>query len=170
MLTGRGQSRRDEAGGSAPDGAAPSNTPLSPRTVPPLPAYTPNTWDKSGRRRVEREIHTPYIREGTALWSTATQKEALHLALKLLHRGIERFPPWIEDDRPLGIQPVQLQAHRLADAAPDSVTHDGFANRPRHSKADARSLGLRLAKAEGREQGTADADALIVDFAEFSRT
>jgi hypothetical protein len=65
---------------------------------------------------------------------------------------------------------VQLQAHRLADAAPDSVTHDGLTNRPGHSKADARSLGLRFAKAEGREQGTADADALIVDFAEFSRT
>jgi hypothetical protein len=55
----------------------------------------------------------------------------------------------------------------FADAPPDPIAHHGFAERAGDCKADPRSIRLRLADGERREQRTGILPALIVDSAEM---
>jgi len=75
--------------------------------------------------------------------SIAAAKEALHFRLDLRHRSIQRLAPRIDDDGPLGIQPIQVMADGLADPPPDAVAHHGLADGAGQGKTDARARGLR---------------------------
>jgi hypothetical protein len=55
----------------------------------------------------------------------------------------------------------------LAKAPPDPIARDGFADRAGKSKANARSIGLRFADEERREQGTGILRASVINPAEI---
>jgi hypothetical protein len=63
-----------------------------------------------------------------------------------------------------------MNADRLADAPPDPVANNGFPDRARDGEADMRTVGLRFADGERREQRAGILRALIVDSAEISGT
>ena len=77
---------------------------------------------------------------------------------------------WIDDDGPLGIQPIELQADGLPDAPLDPVAHHGFAEGAGCSETDMRSVRRNFANAEGREQGTGETDSVVIDAPEIFRT
>ena len=84
--------------------------------------------------------------------------------MEFRHRSIERFATGIDDDGPLRVQPIQVKADGLADAPPDTVAHDGFAERARHGKADMGSVGLRLADDRTpRTEGRHTAEPVVVN-------
>jgi hypothetical protein len=58
---------------------------------------------------------------------------------------------------------IKLVADGLADAPPDPIPLDGFAERPRAGEADARPVGLVFADEERREQRTGVLDAGVID-------
>ena len=117
-----------------------------------------------------RETTKPYIRAIRASRSIAAEKEPLHFALQLRKRSAEGFRTRIDDNGPLGIQPIEVKANGLADTPPDTVAHDGFSERARNGETDMRSVGFGLAKAESREEGIRPADALIIDSSEILRS
>jgi hypothetical protein len=96
------------------------------------------------------------------------EKETFHFAAKLRHGSIEGAAAWIDDDGPLRTQAGEVMAHGLADTAPDTVPHHGFAHRPRHGKPDMRSIGLGAAEAKGGKQRAGDAGTLVVNLSKFA--
>jgi hypothetical protein len=56
-----------------------------------------------------------------------------------------------------------MQTDGLADAPPDAVTYDGFAEPARRGKTDAWSAGLAVPDAESREVGSGKACAPIIN-------
>jgi len=90
--------------------------------------------------------------------------------LQILRRGIERFAAGIDDDGPLGIQPIEGKADRLADTPLDAVTQHGFPEGARRGEPDVRSIRLRLADAKSREQGPGEAGTVVVDAPEIFRS
>ncbi len=121
------------------------------------------------RRATEGRYQT-YIRPGRELRSIAAEKEPFHLVPQVAERGIERLLPWIDDDGPLGFQPIEAQADGLADAPPDAVTHHGLAEGAGNGEPDARAIWLRRAQAERGEQGAGVPGALIIDSSEILRS
>ena len=83
----------------------------------------------------------------------ATHEETLHFALKFRQGRLERFQPWIDDDQPLGIQPIQSEAHGLPEPPLDAIAYDRRAESPRNGEADARpGAGLEpFPEAKGRK-------------------
>ena len=156
--------------GIAPGVAVPS-TPLWRRhVVRRLHAYSPNRSDKSGTPRAARGRHKTYIRELTASRSIATEKQAFHLPLQILRRSFERFAAGIDDDGPLGIQPIEVKADGLTDAPLDSVAHHGFPEGAGCGEPDMRSIRLRLADAERREEGPGEAGSVVINAPEIFRS
>src|SRR5579862_9006493 len=94
----RGRTHLHETGGIAPTGAIPTKTPSRLRGVPPLPSYSPNRLDRSGRPRAAAERHKPYIRAKSPLRSIAAAKQPLHFPLEFRKRRIERLLAGIDDD------------------------------------------------------------------------
>jgi hypothetical protein len=80
---------------------------------------------------------------------------------------MECFAAWIDDDGPLGVQPIELQADGLADAPFNAVAHHGVTQGARGSEPDMRSSRLRFAHAKGREQGTGEAGSVVIDASEI---
>ena len=155
---------------SAPGGTSPSRLPSPHRAVRWLRAYNPNTSDRSGTRKAAGGRHQFYIRQGRALRSIAAEKEAFHLPLEVWKRGIERFPPRIDDYGPLGFQPIEVKADGLADAPLDTVTHHGIAERARYGEPDTRAIRLGQANEESREQRAGIPGALIISSSEIFRS
>ena len=63
-----------------------------------------------------------------------------------------------------------MQANDLADAPFDTVAHHGFAEGARCREPDMRSVGLRFADAERREQGPGEAGSVVIDAPEVFGT
>jgi hypothetical protein len=110
------------------------------------------------------------IRESPRSRSVAAAKETLHFLLELRHRGIHRFPPWIDDNGPLWAQLFQMQADGLSDAPPDAVSHHGFADGAGQGETNTRALRLRFPKAKGCKQRANIAAARVVNSSEIPRT
>jgi len=155
--------------GSAPGGAIPSRLPGPRHGARWLRACSPSRSDRSGTRKAAAGRSITYIRPGPRLRSIAAAKEALDFAFELRHGRIDRFPPRIDDYRPPGIQPIQMQADGLADPPPDAVTRHGLAEGAGQSKADARSDGLRFAKTKRGKQRARVTVARIVNSSEIFR-
>jgi hypothetical protein len=79
------------------------------------------------------------------------------------HRGIEGFPPGVDDNGPLGAQPIQVEADSLPDAPFDAITHHGFADRARKGEADVGTGGFVFAHTKRREERSGDANPLVVN-------
>jgi hypothetical protein len=169
-VTGQDRTHRVGTDGSAQAGANPSRHPWPRRNVQWLRAYIPNSSGRSGTRRAERGRHKPYIRGETALGSIAPEQETIHFVPDVRYRSIERFAAWIDDNGPLGIQPIEAKADRLTDAPPDTVANDGLADCARQSKADARTLSQRFPKAERGEEGAGETAPLVIHAPEIFGT
>ena len=83
---------------------------------------------------------------------------------------IERFAAGIDDDGPLGAQPIELEADGLADTPLDAVAHHGFAEGAGGGEPDMRSIRLRFAHTEGREQGAGETGSVVIDASEIFRS
>ena len=94
---------------------------------------------------------------------------ALDFAPQRRHGSIQRLAPWIDDYGPLGVQPIELLADRLADTPFDAVPNHRLAQRAGRRKTDSRSIGLRLANAKGREERARMTGALVIDSSEIFR-
>ena len=164
------RSRRHETGGIAPAGATPSTLPWPRHTARRLRACSPNRSGNSGTPRAAAGRSKTYIREAPPLRSIAAEKEALHFPFELRHGSVDRFAARIDDYGPLGTQPVEMQPHRLADAAPYTVAHHGFTDGARDGKPDARTRRLGLADAEGRKQRARITAAVVIDPSEICRS
>ncbi len=125
---------------------------------------------EAARRGQQGETQNLYTRKRPALRSIAAEKEPFHFPLQLRQGSIERLAPRIDDDGPLRVQPVQVQADGLADAPLDAVAHHGIAERAGRSEADSRPIGLRLADAKGREQRAGVTGSLVIDSSEIFRS
>ena len=90
------------------------------------------------------------------------EKEALDLSCQVRQSGIQRFAPWIDDDGPLGVQPIDVAADGFTHTPLDAVAHHGVAEGARNRETDARSVRLRLADAESREERARDTVSRIV--------
>jgi len=161
-VTGRDRTRRVETDGSARGVAGPSRHPWPRRNVRRLRAYIPNNSGRSGTRRAERGRHQPYIRGGTASRSIAAEKETVHFAPDLRDGSVEGFAAGIDDNGPLGIQPIEAQANRLTNAPADRIPHDGFTDCAGESEADMRAIGLRFTEAERGKERTGKPAPLII--------
>ena len=120
--------------------------------------------------RVARGTHRTYIRVKSALRSIAAEKQSFHFPLNFQGRSIQCFAAGIDDDGPLGVQPIEVQAHGFAYAPLDAIADHGFAEGAGGSEPDMRSVRLRFANAEGREQGTGETGSVFVDASEVVRT
>ena len=98
------------------------------------------------------------------------EKQAIHLPLQFRRRRIERFAAGIDDDGPLGVQPIEVEADGLADAPLDTVAHHGFPEGAGGGEPDVRSIRLRFAYAERREQGTGETGSVVIDASEIFRS
>jgi hypothetical protein len=96
-------------------------------------------------------------------------KETLHLAPDLFGRGLQCLAPGIDNDRPLWIQPFQLETHRLANAPPYAVARHGLPHCAWHGEADVRSPTLGASQAKSREERTGEAATFIIDFTKIFR-
>src|ERR1700679_1089919 len=169
-IKGRGRTHPHEMDGNAPGASSPSKFPLPRRAVRWLAAYNPSRSDGSGTRRAATATPTVYIREAPPLRSVAPEKEALHFAPDLLQGSFQGLAPGIDDNRPLWVQPFQLQPHGLADTRLDRVARHGFTERPGCCKSNARSAGFRLAKTERGEKRTGKARSFVIDSSEILRS
>ena len=113
---------------------------------------------------------TLYIREGRSLRSIAAEKEPLHFALDLVLGRFQSFAAWVDDNRPLWVQPFQLKPYGFADSPPDPVARHGFAERPGCCKSDSWSAAVRFAKAKCREKGTGKSRSFIINSPEVFRS
>jgi len=77
--------------------------------------------------RVARGTHRTYIRVKSALRSIAAEKQSFHFPLNFQGRSIQCFAAGIDDDGPLGVQPIEVHAHSFAHAPFDAIAYHGFA-------------------------------------------
>ena len=78
--------------------------------------------------------------------------------------------PRVDDDRPLWVQPIQVEAHGLADPSLDAVSHHGFAEGAWAGETDMRPLRKRFADAESGKQGPGEPGTLVINSAEVFGT
>ena len=114
--------------------------------------------------------HTICIYGDRALGSTAPEKEPLDLPPQFRHRSVERFAPWIDDNGPLWIQPIEVKTYGFPHAPPYAIAHHGLADSAWNSEADARAIAPRLADAERRKERSGMTAALVVDSSEIMGT
>jgi len=86
------------------------------------------------------------------------------------HGGIQGLASGIDDNGPLGTQLIQVEADGLADAPLDSVTHHGLTHRARQGEADMRTGRLAFADAKCGEEGTRNADPLVINPSKILRS
>ena len=141
-----------------------------PRTAPRIAAYTPSRSDRSdmpkagtGKLRIDKL-------EAPLRGAIAAEKEAFHFLPQLLHGGIQRFPPRIDDDGPLGIQPIESAAHGFAKPPFDPVAGHRLAQGAGRRKSDPGAVHFRVASAERRKTGARESASLIVHRSEISRS
>jgi hypothetical protein len=99
--------------------------------------------------------------------SIASQNQLFDLAFEFGHRSIEGFPPRIDDDGPLWVQPAKVEADRLPDSPFDPVADNRLTQSPRNREADSGAVGLCLANAECREIRTRETRTMIVHAAKI---
>lgn len=97
-----------------------------------------------------------------------------HLAecsLDLRERRLERRSAGIDHDIPLRSDFHAMQPERLPNAPLDPVANDRSADGARYRKAQASCCSgrVRVCQAKGREQGTREADTVIIDGSKFGR-
>lgn len=114
-----------------------------------------------------RGTHKPYIRVRIPLRSTAPLKEALDLAEDFRERSIQGFAPRIDDDGPLGVQPIQKGSDGFTEAPANAIAHHGLTDGTWHGKPDTRPVRLRLSQAERRKERAAELGAGIINSAEI---
>jgi len=90
--------------------------------------------------------------------------------VKFHYRGIQSLAPRIDNDRPMGAQFVQMQAHCLAQAPPDAVAHHGIAESARQSEADAGTAAVGFADTKRREDRSGMPGTLVVNSSEVLGT
>jgi hypothetical protein len=59
--------------------------------------------------------------------------------VKFRYRGFQCLATGIDDNGPLGVQLIQVEAYRLADPPLDTVAHHGLTDRARQGEADVRT-------------------------------
>jgi hypothetical protein len=63
-----------------------------------------------------------------------------------------------------------VETHGLADTPPDAVSDHGFAKGPGSGETDVRTVGLRLADAKRREEGTRETGTRVINSPEVFRS
>jgi hypothetical protein len=111
----------------------------------------------------ERGKSRAYTRGGRRRRGSAAEKETLHFALKVRYRSIESFASRVDDDGPLGAQPIEVKAHRFADTPFDTVAYNRLTDGTRDSKADVRPVRLRLADTKSGEEGPGEPGTVVVN-------
>jgi len=86
--------------------------------------------------------------------------------LELGGRSIQDFAARIDDDGPLGIQPIEQAANGLADAPPDPIAHHGFPDGPGNREADSRTVRLLFPDAKSREERAGVSGPLVINSSE----
>lgn len=167
--TAPGRSRPHARGGTATAATSPCRSRAPRHTVRRLPACTPSRSDKSGKPRAAAGRVQIYIRVERPLRSIAAEKEAVHFAPQLRHGRIQRFRPWIDDDGPLRIQPIERVADSFPHPALDPIPDHRVAERTRNRKPDAGSGCVRVAKAKSGKARTRKAATLVVNPSEILR-
>jgi hypothetical protein len=114
-------------------------------------------------RREARGKYKPCKTGGRGSGTTATDDETLHFPLQLRHRSIEGLAPWIDDNGPLWIHPIDIKADGFAHAAPDAVSHHSLPHSPRDSEADLWAIRLRFADEEGGKERTCELGSLVIN-------
>jgi hypothetical protein len=90
--------------------------------------------------------------------------------MEFRHRGIECLSARIDDNRPLGAQLIQVEAHGLADPAFDAVTHNRLTDCARDSEPDVRTARFGFAQTKRGQQGTRHADPFVVNPSKILRS
>ena len=82
--------------------------------------------------------------------------------MEFRRRGIVCSPAWIDDDRPLWTQTIEMQPYGLPDAPFDSVPHDGLADRAGDGETDpgAGEFGFTQTKC-GEERARKPASSVV---------
>ena len=68
------------------------------------------------------------------------------------------------------VQPIQTAAYDLADTPLDTVARHGLAERAGHRETNVRTIRLRLADTEGREQGPGETGSVVINAPEIFRS
>jgi hypothetical protein len=100
----------------------------------------------------------------------APSKETFYFLLQFRRWRVQNLAARIEDDGPLGIQPIELQTDRLADPPFDAVAHHRFADGTRNREADPGPSGFWIAQAESGKVRPGVTNAMVIDFAKFAGT
>lgn len=169
-ITSPDQSRLHARDGSATAGTDLSMPLAQPRIAPRLAAYTPSRSDRSGtpkagtgKLRIDRF-------EAPLRGAIAAEKEAFHFLPQLRHGGIQRFPPRIDDDGPLGIQPIESAADGFAKPPFDSIAGHRLAKGAGHRESDPRAVHFRVANTERGKTGGRKSGPPIVHRSEILRS
>jgi hypothetical protein len=83
--------------------------------------------------------------------------------MEFRHWGIVGLPPRIDDNGPLGVQPIQVEAYGLPHAPFDAITHHGRTDRARKGEADMRTGGFTFTNAKCRKERAGNANPLVVN-------
>lgn len=153
--------------GISPAAGSPSRLPATLHASGRLATCIPNRSGRTGRRKGALERCTTCRNAAPRSRPTASPKETLHFPLQFRKRGFHRFPPRIDNDRPLWTQTFEMQARSLADTPPDAVAHHRLAERAGQGEADPRPAGLRFAQTESRKKGPRKAGTAVIYSAEI---
>lgn len=181
-----------ETDGSAAGVPGPSRSRAPRRISRRTASCIPNTSGESGRPRAGTETPIAYKYVGWPGSGSAFFDQSPKGLFDIGETGVERRAPRVEDDVPLRADFRAMQAKRRAEAPLNTIAHHRSADRARHGKSEpgacdkscARSRGFarwqscsrfrgvtgfrtRPRPAEGSEQGTRDAKALVIGGAEF---
>ncbi len=141
-----------------------------PRTAPRTAAYTPSRSGKNGRPKAGTEKSRIDRFEAPLRRAIAAEKEAFHFLPQLRHGGIQRFPPRIDDDGPLGIQPIESAAHGFAKPPFNAIAGHRLAQGAGHRESDPGAVHFRVASAERRKTGARKSAPLVVHRSEILRS
>jgi len=83
--------------------------------------------------------------------------------LEVRYRGIEGLAARVDDDGPLGAQPIEVKADRFAATPFDTVAHDRLTDGTRDSETDMRPVWQRLADTKSGEEGSGELGTLVVN-------
>jgi hypothetical protein len=182
MPCGRDRILLHETGGISAGASFPSRRPGPRHILRRPPACIPNTSGESGTPTAGRETPIAY-RYATRPGSRSAFFD--HLAESTLEfgkTGCKRRAPGVKHDVPSRAEFRAMQAEDFAETPLDAIANHGASNRARHGKSQAGAVGSgrftrsswlrfhlrrwpRLAKRG--EQGTGDAEALVISSSEF---
>jgi len=157
-------------GGSATAGTDLSMSPAPLHIAPRLRTCTPSRSDKSGTPKAGTGRGRTCKPEAHLRGAIAAEKEAFHFLPQFRHGGIERFLPRIDDDGPLGVQPIERAAHGFAKPPFDAVAGHRRTEGAGNRKPDSGPCRLPLANAESRKAGARKSAALIINPSEILRS